>query len=92
MARKRPSALDALGDVAPPTPPTPPEPQALAKPKPVTYRLPEPLIDQLRLTAQTERVKISDLITYALQQFMNDYESGKIKLPKAEPAIYKLNF
>jgi len=95
MAKKRPSALDALGDVAPP--PNPKLEEATQRKKrakynkPATYRLPEELIDQLKEIATTERVKISELVTFALQNFVRDYETGEIVLPKAEPTHYTLN-
>jgi hypothetical protein len=37
-----------------------------------------------------ERVKISDLATFALQSFVRDYKAGKVTLPKSEPARYRL--
>lgn len=93
MARKRPSALDALEDVAPPIPKA--EKKKLADKaaynKPATYRLPETLIGEMKNIADTERVKISDLVTFALQNFIQGYESGKIVLPKAEPSYYRLD-
>jgi len=96
MTKRRPSALEALGDVAPPLPPhTTPEPtrqsHAARYNKPASYRLPEPLVEQLKQIAQTERVKISDLVAFALQRFVTDYEAGQITLPKSEAAHYNLN-
>ena len=92
MARKRPSALDALGDVAPPKPIEKPKKKDISKyNKPATYRLPEGLINQLKQISNTERVKISELVTFALQDFIQNYETGKVVLPKSEPAYYTLD-
>lgn len=97
MAKKRPSALDALGDVAPPLNPKvvveiAKEETTARYNKPATYRLPEDLIDELKVIAKTERVKISELVTFALQSFVQGYESGEVVLPKTEPTHYNLNF
>jgi len=91
MARKRPSALDALGDVAPPKPIEKPKKDISKYNKPATYRLPEGVINQLKHISQTERVKISELVTFALQNFVHNYETGKVILPKSEPAYYTLD-
>lgn len=92
MARKRPSALDALEDVAPPIPKNEKKKATQkATNKPATYRLPETIIEELKNIADSERVKISDLVTFALQNFIQGYETGKIVLPKAEPSYYRLD-
>jgi hypothetical protein len=92
MAKKRPSAFDALGDIAPPK-----NEEEIVKQvqhqrygKPATYRLPEELIGALKEIAEGERVKIADLVTFALQSFVRDYKGGKVTLPKSEPARYRL--
>jgi len=94
---KRPSAAEAMGDIAPP--PAPPKSAPAKKKsaanyarygKPATYRLPPRLIEQLRRIAAEERVKISDLVTFALQHFVNQYTAGQIDLPKSEPTRYDL--
>lgn len=96
MARKRPSASDAIGDIAPPfaDKPQPKEPTRSRYQKygkPATYRLPEELIKEVKTIAKTERVKISDLVTFVLQSFVRDYERGEVDLPKSEPARYRLD-
>jgi hypothetical protein len=92
MPKKRPSAYDALGDIAPPKrqEDITKEVQNQRYGKPVTYRLPEELINALKDIVDKERVNVSELVTFALQSFVRDYEAGKVTLPKAEPVRYRL--
>jgi hypothetical protein len=92
VVKKRPSAFDALGDIAPPKheEDITREVQHKRYGKPATYRLPEELIEALKQIAEEERVKIADLATFALQSFVRDYKAGKVTLPKSEPARYRL--
>ena len=100
MGKKRPSAAEAIGDIAPPVTSTKDDskkqievsnPEHKKYGKPATYRLPEELIDQLKNIAKSERVKISDLATFALKDFVARYDEGQIILPKKEDIRYKLD-
>jgi len=94
---KRPSAAEAMGDIAPPPSPKPVSPKRKSAAnydrygKPATYRLPPRLIEELRRIAAEERVKISDLVAFALQRFVNQYTAGQLDLPKSEPTRYDLS-
>ena len=87
MSPKRPSAADAMGDIAPPAQPKTPPPKTDANTnyarygKPATYRLPPELISRLKETPDQERVKSSDQATFALRSFNTNHEAGQLHLP-----------
>ncbi len=93
MVRKRPTALEALVDIAPPADKKKETKKAedLRYGKPTTYRIPIELCEQIRRIAKNEQVGISDLATFALRRFVSDYKAENVTLPKTDPIKYGLD-
>ncbi len=86
--KKRPkldsASLDNLFAPTEHTKTTPPYDQKYAR---HTYRIADRLHEQIKTIAQQEGVGLNDLVRYILQNFVQDYEAGKVKLPVEEYVV-----
>lgn len=69
--------------VSQPTPQSTPTKRTRTKPKAVrkTYLLPPDLIQRIEITAEEERVGISELVNFLLTTSLDLIESGQIEIP-----------
>lgn len=79
MAKKTISGID-VGPAPPEQKPT--KKEEPEKTKAIGIRLPADLVDDLDKLAKAHQVNRTALVRYALIQFVDDLQSGKVELPK----------